>query len=127
METGHVVEVSQAELVSSYIGQTPSQVKDQVFKALGGVLFIDEACTLVDMNEDVHVKGHGGEAVATLLKLMEDHRDNLVVIAAGYLFGFYLELALQFNREILSSSSSSELSSRISMRSSAGRGALNSW
>ena len=78
---GQLVEVDRAGLVAGYVGQTALKVKQAVRKALGGVLFIDEAYSLArsDSPEDF-----GFEAVETLLKEMEDHRDDLVVIAAGY-------------------------------------------
>jgi len=66
-------------MVSSQWGETPSLVHEVVEAALGGVLFIDEAYTLTATRDEA-----GHEAIATLLKLMEDYRDNLVVIVAGY-------------------------------------------
>ncbi len=64
------------------MGQTAQKVKQVVNEALGGVLFIDEAYALASYNQSSN--DFGPEAVATLLKLMEDHRDDLVVIVAGY-------------------------------------------
>ncbi|MDK3166569.1 AAA family ATPase [Aeromonas caviae] len=82
LRTGHVVEVDRAGLVARFLGQTASQVHAVFEKALGGVLFIDEAYTLV--RSDDGDDNYGQEAVDTLLKLMEDHRDDIVVIVAGY-------------------------------------------
>lgn len=77
---GHIVEVDRSQMVSSYVGETAKNVTKIVQKALGGILFIDEAYTLVKDNND----SFGKEAVDTLLKLMEDNRGKFVVIAAGY-------------------------------------------
>jgi len=81
LRKGHLVETDRSKLVGKFLGQTPSQVAEIVDSALGGVLFIDEAYSLV-VNRDS--EDYGFEAVDTLLKLMEDHRDDLVVIVAGY-------------------------------------------
>jgi SpoVK/Ycf46/Vps4 family AAA+-type ATPase len=77
---GHLVEASRADLVAGYVGQTALKVQAVVEKALGGVLFIDEAYALARGDS----QDFGEEAVATLVKMMEDHRDDLAVIVAGY-------------------------------------------
>jgi hypothetical protein len=77
---GHLVETDRAALVVGYVGQTATQVTKVVTSALGGVLLIDEAYALARGGD----RDFGQEAIDTLVKLLEDHRDDLVVIAAGY-------------------------------------------
>lgn len=78
LSKGHIVETNRAGMVAGYLGQTAIKTEEIVKRAIGGVLFIDEAYTLASDDE------YGQEAIDTLLKLMEDYRDDLVVIVAGY-------------------------------------------
>lgn len=81
LTNGNLVETDRGGLVAGYVGQTALKVKEVVNKAIGGVLFIDEAYSLTSNNGN---NDFGSEAIDTLVKMMEDHRDNLVVIVAGY-------------------------------------------
>lgn len=80
LSKGHLVEVDRSGLVAGYVGQTALKTADVIKKALGGVLFIDEAYALTTRGP----QDFGQEAVETLLKAMEDNKDDLVVIVAGY-------------------------------------------
>lgn len=80
LQRGHTVEVDKSGLVAEYLGQTPMKVEAAFDRADGGVLFVDEAYSLTHDNEDLY----GKEAVDMILKLMEDRRDRVVVVVAGY-------------------------------------------
>ena len=80
LEKGHLIEVERADLVGEYIGHTAQKTRRQLEKALGGILFIDEAYSLCRGGE----KDFGKEAIDTLVKAMEDYKDRLVLILAGY-------------------------------------------
>jgi SpoVK/Ycf46/Vps4 family AAA+-type ATPase len=82
LSKGQLVEVDRSELVAGYLGQTATKTADVVKSAAGGVLFIDEAYSLT--SGDNGADQYGKEAVDTLVKEMEDRRDDLVVIVAGY-------------------------------------------
>ena len=80
LSKGQLVEVDRSGLVAGYVGQTAIKTSEVIEKAKGGVLFIDEAYALTNRGGN----DYGQEAVDTLLKAMEDHRDDLIVIVAGY-------------------------------------------
>ena len=77
---GHLLEVERADLVGEYIGHTAQKCREQIKKAMGGILFIDEAYSLARGGE----KDFGKEAIDTLVKAMEDHKNEVVLILAGY-------------------------------------------
>ena len=101
LSKGHLIEVDRSGLVAGYVGQTAIKTRDVINKAMGGILFIDEAYML--SNERDHF---GQEAIDTLLKAMEDNRNDLIVIVAGYksLMKTFIEsnpgLKSRFNRFI---------------------------
>lgn len=80
LSEGHLVEVSRVDLVGQYVGETAQKTSKKINEAIGGVLFIDEAYSLVLGRNDLF----GLEAIDTIVKYMEDYREDLVVIVAGY-------------------------------------------
>lgn len=81
LSKGHFIEVSRTDLIAGYQGQTALKVKEVINKARGGVLFIDEAYSIT---ENEHSDSYGRECLTELTKALEDYRDDLVVIVAGY-------------------------------------------
>ncbi|MCX6433091.1 MAG: AAA family ATPase [Actinobacteria bacterium] len=81
LPSGHMVEAARQDLVGGYVGQTAIKTQEIFDKARGGILFIDEAYSLARSNSEMD---YGQEAIDTLVKLMEDHRDDTAVIVAGY-------------------------------------------
>jgi probable Rubsico expression protein CbbX len=81
LRVGHLVTVTRDDLVGQYVGHTAPKTKEVVKRAMGGVLFIDEAYYLHKAENE---RDYGGEAIEILLQVMENHRDDLVVILAGY-------------------------------------------
>lgn len=79
LSKGHLVEVDRSALVAGYVGQTAIKTQKKIQEAMGGILFIDEAYALVSSGNDF-----GQEAINTILKAMEDYREDLIVIVAGY-------------------------------------------
>lgn len=84
LDSGHVVEVDRAQMVSPYQGETPKLVDALCDKAMGGILFVDEAYTLAPLSATGERDAQGAQALEKLMKRMEDDRGKFVVIAAGY-------------------------------------------
>src|SRR5699024_2273616 len=80
LSKGHFIEAERADLVGEYIGQTAQKTRSMIQKAMGGILFVDEAYSLARGGE----KDFGKEAIDTLVKQMEDHQNDFVLILAGY-------------------------------------------
>ena len=80
LSKGHMIETDRSGIVAGYVGQTAIKTKEVIDSAMGGILFIDEAYTLISNSEN----DYGREAIDTLLKAMEDNRDDFIVIVAGY-------------------------------------------
>ncbi|MBQ8682247.1 MAG: AAA family ATPase [Selenomonadales bacterium] len=80
IESGHIVEAERADLVGEYIGHTAQKTREKVKKAFGGVLFIDEAYSLARGGE----KDFGKESIDVLVKAMEDHKNDFILVLAGY-------------------------------------------
>ncbi len=80
LDRGHVVEVDRSDLIGEYIGQTAIKTREAIRAAKGGVLFIDEAYSLYSSYD----RDFGHEAISTLVKAMEDERENLIIVMAGY-------------------------------------------
>ena len=80
LSKGHLIETDRSGLVGGYVGQTAIKTQEVIQSALGGILFIDEAYSLTSKSEN----DYGNEAIDTLLKSMEDYRNDLIVIVAGY-------------------------------------------
>lgn len=104
LSKGHLVEVDRSGLVAGYVGQTAIKTQEIIQSALGGILFIDEAYSLSPERSE---NDYGQEAINTILKAMEDYRDDFVVIVAGYdtLMPRFIEsnpgLKSRFNKYIL--------------------------
>lgn len=103
LETGQLVEVDRSDLVGGYMGQTAQKTREVIDSAMGGVLFIDEAYSLSAGNGEQN--DYGAEAIEILIKAMEDHRNDFIVILAGYEGGM---------KQLLKSNPG--LSSRINMQ-----------
>lgn len=80
LSQGHLVEVDRSGLIAGYLGQTAIKTAEVIEEAMGGILFIDEAYSLAADDQD----SYGKECISTILKAMEDHRDDFIVIVAGY-------------------------------------------
>jgi len=84
LERGHLIDADASDLVAGYVGQTAMKTKQLIERAMGGVLFIDEAYSITDSSSSGSGADFGKKAIAALIKEMEDHRGEFAVIAAGY-------------------------------------------
>jgi len=84
LERGHLVEADGSDLIAGYVGQSALKTKELVNRAMGGVLFIDEAYAIAEAGSGNGGNDFGKKAIASLIKEMEDHRSEFAVIAAGY-------------------------------------------
>ncbi len=83
LERGHLIDADSGDLVAGWVGQTSGKTKDVIAKAMGGILFIDEAYAITNKNKGSN-SDFGGEAIAAIIKEMEDHRSEFGIIVAGY-------------------------------------------
>jgi SpoVK/Ycf46/Vps4 family AAA+-type ATPase len=84
LERGHVIEADGGDLIAGFVGQTAIKTKELIEKAKGGILFIDEAYAITEGSSNVSGNSFGKDAIATLIKEMEDHRGEFGVVVAGY-------------------------------------------
>lgn len=84
LSRGHFVEVTRSDLIGQYLGETATKTKAILEESLGGVLFIDEAYSIMDEGQATNINAYGRECIAEIIKIMEDRRDDLCIVLAGY-------------------------------------------